>query len=91
MPRERFVGVTDLRDSIRELLDEVVERDVIVLRHNQPMAILVHPDRVDNLIKRIEDLEDYVSVLEHRLNPDDVVKHDDVMAHLEQDTRRAAG
>jgi prevent-host-death family protein len=91
MLRQRFVGVTDLRDSIRELLDEVVERDVIVLRHNQPVAVLVHPERIERLITRIEDLEDYVAVLEHRLNPDDIVKHDDVMAHLDEDSRFASG
>jgi prevent-host-death family protein len=76
---DRLVGVTDVRDSLKDLLDEVREQNIIVLRHNRPVAVILHPDRLERLLDRIEDLEDTVAVLEDRLDPDDTVPHEDVM------------
>jgi prevent-host-death family protein len=75
-----LIGVSEARDRLKELVDEVQNRDVIVLRHNRPVALLVAPDRVERLLDRIEDLEAQVGLLEYRLNPDDVVSHKEVMA-----------
>ena len=58
----------------------VQNRDVIVLRYNRPVALLIAPDRVERLLDRIEDLEDHVALLKHRLNPGDVVSHKEAMA-----------
>jgi hypothetical protein len=35
---------------------------------------------VSPVLDRIEDLEDHVALLEHRLNPGDVISHKEVMA-----------
>jgi len=42
---------------------------------------------VSPVLDRIEDLEDHVALLEHRLNPGDVVSHKEVMA---EDARELA-
>jgi prevent-host-death family protein len=80
MRTQELIGVTEARDRLKDLLDEVHERDVVILRHNRPVAVMTAPDRLERLLDRIEDLEDHVALLKHRLNPDDVVPHDEVMA-----------
>jgi len=71
--RDVLVGVTEARERLKELLDEVGEKNVVVLRRNQPVAVMVHPDRLEKLMERIEDLEDTVAVLEERLDPEGTV------------------
>lgn len=65
-----LVGVTEARERLKELLEKVGDRDVVVLRRNAPVAVMMHPDRVEKLWERIEELEDYVAVLEEKLEPE---------------------
>jgi prevent-host-death family protein len=80
-----LIGVTEARDRFKELVDVVQNRDVIVLRHNRPVALLVAPDRVERLLVRIEGLEDHVALLENRLNPDDVVPLKEAIAEAKRE------
>jgi prevent-host-death family protein len=75
-----LIGVSEARDRFKELVEEVKYREVIVLRHNRPVIVMVAPNRIEQLLDRIEDLEDHVALLEHRLNPDDVVSHKEAIA-----------
>lgn len=63
---------------LRELLQALEERNVVVLRHNRPVGVLVHPDRLERLIERVEDLEDYAAALESRLEPGEREAHEAV-------------
>jgi PHD/YefM family antitoxin component YafN of YafNO toxin-antitoxin module len=63
---QTIVGVTDMRQQLKELIDALPERDVILIRHGRPVAVMVHPDRLDALIERCEDLEDRAVVAEAR-------------------------
>ena len=88
----RLIGVTEARESFKELLEEVQRRDVVFLRHNRPVAMLVKPDRLERLFRRIEDLEDELAVREARATPDDLVAHDEMVArHGTPERTEAAG
>jgi PHD/YefM family antitoxin component YafN of YafNO toxin-antitoxin module len=76
--RDLLVGVTEARVRLRELLQTLGDRNVVVLRHNRPVAVLTHPDRLERLIGRVEDLEDYVAALESRLEPGEREAHEDM-------------
>ena len=71
--RDELVPVTDARSRLNDLIRAVLpDRNVVLLRHGRPVGILIDPDRFEALIDRIEDLEDAISVLEHRADPDTV-------------------
>lgn len=60
---ENIVGITDLRANAKYLVDNLTPfQDVTIIRHAKPVALLVHPDRLEKLINRIEDLEDQLAV-----------------------------
>lgn len=67
--REKIVGVTDFRTKTKELLSEIKDHDIVIVRNNAKVGVVVDPDRLDRLIDRIEDLEDENAILRHKLNP----------------------
>lgn len=73
---DRLVGVTEARDGFRDLLEEVETRDVVVLRHNKPVAVMVNPAKIERLFGRIEDLEDEVAILRYKYEPEETVSHE---------------
>lgn len=62
-PNRRTVGVTELRVRAKELVDSLDQGAVTVLRRNVPIAVLIRPERIEELQARIEDLEDEVATL----------------------------
>ncbi len=70
MAKELMIGVTEARTRLRELVEEVAERPVLILRRNHPVAAMVSPDRLERLYDRIEDLEDEVALLRSRFDSD---------------------
>lgn len=62
---ENIVGITDLRAHAKHLVDNLTPfQDVTIIRHAKPVALLVHPDRLEKLFARIEDLEDQLALTE---------------------------
>lgn len=83
MTRDELVAITDARVKLKELVEEVLpQRNVVLLRHNKVVGIMVDPQRYNALIDEIEDLEDEISILEARLNPDDRTPLEDFEAEL---------
>jgi antitoxin StbD len=78
--RSRMVPVTELRERLREVLDEVAETgsEVVLLRHSKPAAVLTSYPRWTELLERVEQLEDELSVLAAKLDPDDRVPLDEI-------------
>lgn len=76
---DTLVGVTDARRNLRELLDGLDEsRDVVILKRNQVVGVIVHPAKLERLTERVDDLEDYVAALENRLEPEATIPHEEI-------------
>lgn len=95
MPSQNFIGVSEARDRFKDLVEGLEERDVVVLRHNRPVAMMVHPDKLERLISKIEDLEDENAILRYKLEGDELIvddelddKSDPVGAGRQADTAR---
>lgn len=61
--KQTIVGIAELRTQTKTLFGELPDHDVVVVRYATPVAIIIHPDRLEHLVARIEDLEDQVAVL----------------------------
>ena len=79
--RAVLMGMTDARKRLRELIEEIPQHDIVLLRHNRPAAVLTAPERLEELYDKIEDLEDQVASLLARLDPERT-PHEDVMERL---------
>jgi prevent-host-death family protein len=80
--REQIVGVTDFRTKTKELLSEIKDHDIVIVRNNAKVGVVVDPDRLDRLIDRIEDLEDENAVLRRKLNPGGSVPLAEIVADI---------
>jgi antitoxin StbD len=59
-----MVPISDARTHLAELVRESDDRNVLLLRHGRPAAVLMSARRHDALLEEIEDLRDRLSVHE---------------------------
>jgi antitoxin StbD len=63
------VSVTELKRNFAQILTEMENTPVAVLNHNRPEAYLLSADYFEQLMARIEDLEDAQLVRERAGGP----------------------
>jgi antitoxin StbD len=61
---ELFVQLTEARNRLSELVREVENREIWVLRHGKPVVVFVAPRQYEALLNEIEDLRDRLSIYE---------------------------
>ncbi len=66
-----MVPITEARDRMKEIVAVLEDRNVLLIRHSRPAAVLLSPGRYEALLSRIEDLEDELAVLHSKLHPED--------------------
>lgn len=62
MEKEQMVSATELSRAFSKYLDEAEEQDVVILKHNRPVAVLVDFERYEKLREQNEELRE---LLEH--------------------------
>ncbi len=73
-----LVGISDLRLRQSEVLNRLrAGRPIVLTQHTQPVAVLVSPDLWNQLVERLEDLEDALEVREMRAHGEPLVDYDD--------------
>lgn len=76
---EQLVGLTEARIRLHELVRDLEEGNVVLLRHGKPVGMMVGYEHYYALLSRIEDLEDKLSLFEATAEgPDMVVPWDKV-------------
>jgi prevent-host-death family protein len=73
LPVDRLVSLTEARKRLHELVRDLEEARVVLLRHGRPVAMMVSSDEYDALRSRIEDLQDKLSVFEAAAEGPDMV------------------
>ena len=82
----RTTTVTRLRSELASLLKSLEEGPVLVLSHSKPAAMLIDPMEFDNLVERIEYLEDLLdgrqAVAEYLADPAVALDAEEVFGRL---------
>lgn len=62
----RIIGVSEARQKLPELVEEADERrdELTILRYSEPKAVLIGYERFQEMLDRLEDLEDILSLYE---------------------------
>jgi prevent-host-death family protein len=68
--REELVSLTEARVRLHELIKELEEKNVLLLRHGKPVAVMVGYEAYEGILEHIEDLEDRLAA--HEVESDDV-------------------
>lgn len=70
----RTTTVTQLRSDLSSLLSSLKDGPLLVLSHSKPAAMLIEPELFDNLMERVELLEDLLdgrqAIADYLENPD---------------------
>lgn len=80
MSREVFVNVTEARSKLPDVIRQSEEHPVILIRNSRPEAVVFSYRRYEDLLDRLEDMEDRLAVFEsmqeedHRKIPYDKVR-----------------
>lgn len=76
-----LVPVSEAKGRLSEIVRESADRDVLLMRHGRPAAVVIAVERYEALLERIEDAEDKLAIHEHdREEP--TIGHDKLMAEL---------
>ena len=54
----KTASVTELRSDLATYLEGLQDGPLLVLSHSRPAAMLIEPEMFDNLVERVELLED---------------------------------
>jgi prevent-host-death family protein len=66
--KTRIVPKTELRDRIRDELAGLGDDTLVVTERGRPVAVAVSVERWNEIQEKLEELEDSVAVLEHRIS-----------------------
>ena len=84
----RTTTVTELRSELSSLLNSLQDGPLLVLSHSKPRAMLIEPEEFDNLLERIENLEDLVdgrqAVAEYHEDPAAALDAEEVFERIGQ-------
>ena len=70
---DKLMPLTEAKNHLHEVVRHAEEDgQVIILRHGRPAAVVISPAALEALYEEVEDLKDRLSVLESRLDSDDM-------------------
>jgi PHD/YefM family antitoxin component YafN of YafNO toxin-antitoxin module len=84
----RTATVTELRSDLSSFISNLEEGPLLVLSHSKPKAMLIEPELFDNLIERVELLEDILDgrqvLTEYLKDPDVAIDAEEVFERIGQ-------
>jgi PHD/YefM family antitoxin component YafN of YafNO toxin-antitoxin module len=84
----RTATVTELRSDLSSFLSSLKEGPLLVLSHSKPKAMMVEPELFENLLDRVEMLEDILdgrqAIAEYLDNPDVTLDAEEVFTRINQ-------
>lgn len=84
----RTATVTELRSDLSSYLSRLKEGPLLILSHSKPKAMMVEPELFENLLDRVELLEDILdgrqAIAEYLDNPDVALDAEEVFNRISQ-------
>ena len=82
----RTTTVSKLRSDLASLLASLGDGPLLVMSHSKPAAVLIEPEMFENLMERIENLEDLFDgrrvIAEYLDAPDEFLDAEEVFGRL---------
>lgn len=82
----RTATVSELRSDLSSYLSSLKEGPLLILSHSKPKAMMVEPELFENLLDRVEMLEDILdgrqAIAEYLDNPDVAIDAEEVFNRI---------
>lgn len=79
----KTASVTKFRDRFAEYVEELQEEGTLyVLRHSEPVAVILSPEYFQEIQEQLEDLADMIGAIEDYRKGKDIVDADDLFGEL---------
>jgi len=82
----RTATVSELRSDLSTFLSSLKEGPLLILSHSKPKAMMVEPELFENLLDRVEMLEDILdgrqAIAEYLDNPDVAIDAEEVFNRI---------
>lgn len=59
-----LVPITEAKARLSEIVRESEDRNVLLMKHGRPGAVVMSASRYEDLLARVEDMEDRLSIYE---------------------------
>lgn len=79
----KLVAVSEAKARLTGLVKDAKNEDVALLRYGHPEAFLLSADRYEELIERLDDVEDSLAVAEFRANPEPTIEIGELRRRIE--------
>lgn len=76
------IKVSEARDKLAEVIDAAQSEAVIIERYGRPAAVMVSPERYEQLIEALEEFEDIAAFDAAMAEEDDNIPWEQVRADL---------
>lgn len=84
----RTASVTELRSDLATYLEGLQDGPLLILSHSRPAAMMIEPELFDNLVERVELLEDLLdgrkAIAEYLEDPAAALDAEEVFERLGQ-------
>ncbi len=71
------IPISDLRARQNEILETLGKEQVVLTHHGRPAAVMVSPERWNQLVQQLEDLQDAFEAAEARCSDEPRISLDD--------------
>lgn len=76
-----LIPITEAKGRLSEIVRESANRDVLLMRHGRPAAVVLGTERYEALLSQLEDAEDRLALLEYDRD-EPTIGHDKLLAEL---------
>jgi PHD/YefM family antitoxin component YafN of YafNO toxin-antitoxin module len=75
-----LLGISELRLRQNEVLQKLKEGPILLAQRSQAVAVMVSPEMWNEMVERIEDLQDALAVAQARAGDEPTMDLDDYLA-----------
>jgi PHD/YefM family antitoxin component YafN of YafNO toxin-antitoxin module len=85
------IAMSEAKARLSALVADPRFEDVVLLRHGKAAAVLINPERYEELLEALNDLNDIEAARQFREHPEPTMEAGEFFARLDADQAKRAG
>jgi antitoxin Phd len=85
------IAMSEAKARLSSLVADSRFEDVVLLRHGKVAAVLINPERYEELLEALDDVNDIEAAAQFREHPEPTMEAGEFFARLDADRTKRAG